>query len=86
MKYKYFPLPGDAGKLQELGRAGVQLSLGKEGLCTESPCSLPTGSAAQSKPGLGEKAASSWASGASPQPLGIHKKEQQPGRFFWDST
>lgn len=36
--------------------------------------------------GGGRTAASSGASGASSQTLGIHRKEQQLGRFFWDST
>lgn len=35
---------------------------------------------------FGEKAACSWACGDFFEPLGVHKKEQQLGRFFWDST
>lgn len=48
MKDKYFAPPADAGKLQELGE-------GQEsgGAVQWSPSSLPAGSAAQKKPGLG---------------------------------
>lgn len=85
MKYKYITLSQLQGSYRNKGKGGNTASPW-EGAAYWAPDCLPIGSAAQNKPGLGEKAASLWASRASSQPLGIHKKEQQLACCFRDST
>lgn len=75
------PSPRMQGNYATRVGVGVQLPLGK-GLSTGSPNSQTC----RINQIWGEKAASAGASGAPLQPLGIHKTEQQLGRFFWDST